>query len=240
VLGKLKIDKPGKIISGTTRNIQRSALKIFLLRLAAAVFSAALFGLLATRSETGFNLGPAFLAGFGFGTAFVGGTGYRILIALWRGQNTPAPASWSGAAATSACATLVALLFFANDPAHATHILCAFGLALNLAYLFVKASCTLAGCCHAIVRCAHLETDLRYLELAATFAVLGLGALLALHDLSLSAIVSLVGHVALRHFSRAKRGRAAFGWPPLRQPGAELAPLHILTLVVLVLSLSQS
>jgi hypothetical protein len=204
---------------------------IFAFRLIAAVGSSAIFGLVATDYRSGGSLTAAIAAGFLFGTAFVGGTGYRIILAVWSRTPVAAPASWSGAAALSSIACIVALGFWPKSFAPASHPILAFALAINFAYLAVKASCMLAGCCHAEVRFLGGVIGLRQVEVLATFAILIASATLAVIDMSLGALVGLLGHTALRLYSRAKRGRAATGWPPLRQPGAELAPLQILTTI---------
>jgi len=208
--------------------------RIFILRILAAVGSAAIFGLVATSTSAGISLIPAVFVAFLFGTAFVGGTGYRIIRSVFTSEHIASPASWSGAAAASAIACLLALALWTRTMDHAARVMLGYTLAINFAYLAVKASCALAGCCHAEVRIAHRTFGLRAVELTITLILLALVSLLSLLDFWLAAFAGLAGHTALRFYSRAKRCRRATGWPPLRQPGAELAPLQLLSLLALV------
>lgn len=202
---------------------------IFATRTLAAVGSSAMFGLVATSTAQGIALLPAVLAGFLFGTVFVGGTGYRIIRSAWSSVHVASPASWSGAAAASAIACLIAMLVWPRTMDGAARLLLGYGLAINFAYLAVKVSCALAGCCHADVRLLGRVFGLRQVEIGATSAILMSAAILSLVDLWLGALVALVGHTLLRLYSRGKRVRWSTGWPPLRQPGAELAPLQMLS-----------
>jgi hypothetical protein len=208
--------------------------RIFLLRLGAAVGSSAIFGLVAMSTSKGIFLLPAVFAAFVFGTAFVGGTGYRIIHAVLTSSHVSSPASWSGAAAASAIACLLALAFLTRSMDFAARLLLAYALAINFAYLAVKASCALAGCCHADVGIAGRTFGLRAVELTVTLILLALVGLLSVQNFWLAAFAGLAGHTGLRYYSREKRCRRATGWPPLRQPGAELAPLQLLTLIALV------
>ena len=106
-----------------------------------------------------------------------------------------------------------------------------YGLAINFAYLCVKASCALAGCCHAEVRLFGRIWGLRKVEIGATLAILVAASAVSVAGLWLGALVGLLGHTLLRLYSRGLRGRWSTGWPPLSQPGAELAPLQLLALI---------
>jgi hypothetical protein len=207
------------------------ALLIFALRLIAAIGSSAIFGLVATSNQDGIALGPALLAGFVFGTVFVGGTGYRIILSVVRSKNVPSPASWSGAAAASAIGCLVTLPLWAGLGNDAARLLLAYALAINFAYLAVKASCMLAGCCHARVPFLGRFLGLRQVEIVVTLATLVAAVLVSFVSPWAGALIGVGLHTVLRLFSRHRRGRWSTGWPPLRQPGAELAPLQVLTLV---------
>jgi hypothetical protein len=207
--------------------------RIFLLRVLSAVGSSAIFGLVATSTSEGIALLPAVLVAIVFGTAFVGGTGYRIIRAVWAKIQVTSPASWSGAAAGSAIASILALAVWTRTGDHAARVLLAYALAINFAYLCVKASCTLAGCCHADIRLLGRNFGLRAIEIATTISILAAAIGLASHNPWLGALVGLLGHTILRLYSRRRRGRWSTGWPPLRQPGAELAPLQLLCLIAI-------
>jgi len=226
--------------SGTTdghRHAPRSpgrALVIFAARLLAALAGSTAFGLVAAAALPQWSIWTAFWLAFGFGFFFVGGTGYRILLAVARGREEAAAASWSGAAAGSALyALLLAALFWTGGGSPA--VLAAYGLGINLAYGCVKTSCALVGCCE-VDRRRHpwwpgaLDLRLVELALAAGLAVATLGLVLSA-QLPLAAIVGIGGHTAQRLASRWLRSRHSTGWPPLRQPGAELAPLYLLTMM---------
>lgn len=109
-----------------------------------------------------------------------------------------------------------------------------YALAINFAYLAVKLSCALAGCCHAEIAFAGRRLGLRPVEIATTVLIIVAASALALVSLWLGALMGFAGHCLLRLFSRAKRGRWSSGWPPLRQPGAELAPLQMLSLIAVL------
>jgi hypothetical protein len=210
---------------------------IFGLRALAAIGSSAIFGLVVTSDAAGIDLPAAILAGLVFGVFFVGGTGYRIIRAVWMRALVAAPASWSGATAASAIAcTLGALGLMAigHDPAR---LLLGYALAINFAYLAVKVSCALAGCCHAEIRLGEWIWALRPVEIGATLFILAATGALWFADPGVGALAGLSGHMLLRLFSRRMRGRWSSGWPPLSQPGAELAPLQVLTLIALLLTI---
>lgn len=204
---------------------------MFSLRLFSAVGASAMFGLVAAAAFPPWSLLTAIGLGFLFGTAFVGGTGYRIIAAVWAGNAVSAPASWSGAAAASASACALGALLVLLVGGNGAPILLAYGLAINVAYVAVKFGCMLTGCCHADVRCLGRTVGLRTVEVAITAMLLAAGGGMGLVNAWLGALVGIGGHCALRLFSRAMRGRFSTGWPPLRQPGAELAPLQLLTVL---------
>lgn len=206
---------------------------VFALRLASAVASSAAFGLAAAAAFPPWSLWSAVGLGFLFGTAFVGGTGYRILIAVASLKSDTAPASWSGAAAASALLAL-ALWFIARwlgGPA--IYVLVGYAIAINLAYLPVKGSCLAAGCCRSVRRIDGLgiSLDLRQIEFGATLLVIAATLALATSFPVLAAVAGILGHLAVRLVSRRWRDRWSWGWPPLRQPGAELAPLAVLAMI---------
>ena len=74
----------------------------------------------------------------------------------------------------------------------------------------------------------------RLAELVGTVLALAAAAGLAMVSMRLAAAVAVGGHLLVRLISRGMRGRWAWGWPPLRQPGAEIAPLVIVLAVSLV------
>lgn len=112
-----------------------------------------------------------------------------------------------------------------------SRLMLGYGLAINFAYLCVNASCALAGCCHAEVRMLGRIWGLRQVEIGTTVAILVAASAVSVVDMRLGALVGLLGHTLLRLYSRGLRGRWSSGWPPLRQPGAELAPLQLLTVI---------
>ena len=205
---------------------------ILALRLAGAVAASAAFGLIATQTRAWDTLPLAVGLGFLFGTGFIGGTGYRIIIAAATGRQEQAPASWSGATAGAALLTLALWLVLVMSGKDGGPALLGFGIGINIAYLLAKFACLSAGCCHA--EPGHgLRADLRVTEIAGTVLVLGAAALLALTHTGLAATVAIGGHLLVRLVSRWMRGRWSWGWPPLRQPGAEIAPLVVLLAVSL-------
>lgn len=215
----------------------RRGLVVFSARLAAALTSSTLFGLTAAGAFPPWSLLTAFLLAFAFGTFFVGGTGYRILIAVARGRQEPAPASWSGAATGSALLVL-ALALAAWPAGGAVHVLAGFALAINAAYVLVKTSCALVGCC-MVDRRLHPHwpagLDLRIIEIGVSLVALAVTAGLVLAgETRLAALAGILAHVAMRLVSRWLRGRFSTGWPPLRQPGSELAPLYLLAIAALL------
>jgi hypothetical protein len=209
------------------------AAQTFAIRLVCAIVGSAIFGLIATSSAQGIALASAVLTGFAFGTAFVGGTGYRILIAFAQNMAEQSPTSWSGAAAASAILTLASLLFWAALGFEPGRLILGYAIAINFAYAGVKLACLRAGCCQAEVSAFGRKLDLRKLECTLTVLVLVCALLVAVFDVWAGALAGLAGHTSLRLFSRAKRNRFSTGWPPLRQPGAELFPLYGLTLIAL-------
>jgi hypothetical protein len=94
----------------------------------------------------------------------------------------------------------------------------------------------LAGCCGAPVTLLRREVDLRHLEIGCTILTLLVAGFSGLLHPAVGASFGTAGHIILRLFSRVKRNRFSWGWPPLRQPGAELAPLYL----VLVLALAST
>lgn len=200
-----------------------SAINVLYLRLAGAVAASAAFGLIAVRVLPAESLPAAIGLGFLFGTSFIGGTGYRIILAAAARRQEPAPASWSGATAGAALLALAmwAIVRFAGGDG--SPVLLGFGIGINIAYLMAKAACFTAGCCHAADD--RFNADLRLIEIVATTMALGGGAVLALVSVPLGAAAAIGGHLAVRMVSRHWRKRWSWGWPPLRQPGAEIAPL---------------
>jgi hypothetical protein len=200
------------------------------------VLASAAFGLIVAQTQSWTGLPTAIGSGFLFGTSFIGGTGYRIVMAAVQGQQREAPASWSGATAGAALLALVMYAVAVLTGGNGGPVLLGFGVGINLAYLLAKFACVSAGCCHADA--AHrLAIDLRSIEIGATIAILAGAAALAWVNLALAALVAIAGHLAVRLLSRRSRGRWSWGWPPLRQPGAEIAPLAMLV-VVSVISLT--
>ena len=199
------------------------AIETLSLRLTGAVAASAAFGLIAVQVLPDASLPAAIGLGFLFGTSFIGGTGYRIILATIAARREPAPASWSGATAGAALLALVlwaVALLFGRD---GSPVLLGFGVGINIAYLLAKSACLSAGCCHALGE--RHGVDLRVLELAATGVVLVTAGVLAFANVRAAAGLAIAGHLGVRLVSRRMRGRWSWGWPPLRQPGAEIAPL---------------
>lgn len=206
---------------------------VFVLRLLGAVGSSVAFGLIAALAWSPWNFWLAFGLGFVFGTAFVTGTGYRILIAVARNQLAAAPASWSGASAGACIGAFAVWLATVIGSGEGAFVLLALGIAINLAYLPVKAACRLKDCCGALVALGGI--DLRLAEIAATVVVLAAaGAVASAGFTSPAASIAIAGHLLVRLASRRLRGRWSWGWPPLSQPGAELTPLALLTVLSLL------
>ncbi len=205
---------------------------VFALRLAGAVAASMAFGLVAAASFPPWSFWPAFGLGFLFGTAFIGGTGYRIIIGVIRRSTASAPASWSGATVGSALYAAALWAVVTGFGLDGRFVLLAYGIAINLAYLPVKLACLRVGCCTA----THGHTtpgavDLRIIEIGATIGVLVASAGLAALNIGLGGTLAIGAHLAIRAMSRYLRDRTSWGWPPLRQPGSELAPLLLLLLL---------
>jgi hypothetical protein len=208
---------------------------VFVLRLLGAIGSSAAFGLIAALAWSPWNFWGAVGLGFLYGTAFVMGTGYRILITFARRQASPSPASWSGATVGATIGALLLWLLAVAQKGDADFVLLALGIAINLAYLPIKSACRIKDCCAATVDLRGI--DLRFAEIAATCLVLLVaGAIAVSGQVALAAVIAIAGHLVVRLLSRRLRGRGSWGWPPLVQPGAELAPLT-LALVVSTLGL---
>lgn len=202
---------------------------VLVLRLLGAVLASAAFGLIAALTLPQWSFLSAVALGFLFGTSFIAGTGYRIILGAARGSTDPAPASWSGATVGAALFGLVAWMMAAALGANGIFVLLGLGVAINVAYLFAKAACLKADCCHAT---RAMDADLRVVEVTATGLILVATGVVALAvSVPLAAVLALVGHLVVRLCSRRWRGRTSWGWPPLRQPGAELAPLMVLAVV---------
>jgi hypothetical protein len=196
------------------------------LRVASAVASSALFGLLSAKLLPFDFWTSAFLLAFVFGFFFVGGTGYRILIAVaLRDPSLHAAASWSGASAISGLAVLAAAAALVLADLDASLLLAAYALAINAAYGLVKIACLNAGCCQTSCRHQHLLAglDLRAAEFAGTALVIILAAgLFRLDLLALAATVGLGGHLAIRFISRWFRDRMPVSLSALTRVGQEL------------------
>jgi len=202
---------------------------IFALRLGGAVAASVAFGLIAAAGFLPWSFWTAVGLGFLFGTAFIGGTGYRIIIGVVRRSTAPAPASWSGATAGSALYAAFLYGVASLVGSDGAPVLLAYGMAIGIAYLPVKLACLQIGCC-TVGHGHHLpgDMDLRLLEAGLTLVVLAIGGALAFVNAGLAGLVVIAGHLAIRLLSRHLRDRRSWGWPPLRQPGAELAPLALL------------
>lgn len=205
---------------------------VFALRIGGAIAASVVFGLIATTAFIPWDFWRAVLLGFLFGTAFIGGTGYRIILGVIRVSSAAAPASWSGATAGAALyATGLFAIALLNNGDGAL-VMLAFGMAIGVAYLPIKLACLRVGCCttgHGHRTPA--DIDLRMLEVGLTLAVLASAGALAFVHAGIAALVAVGGHLGIRIVSRHMRNRAAWGWPPLHQPGAELAPLALLCML---------
>jgi hypothetical protein len=187
------------------------------------------FGLIAAAGFPHWLFATAVGLGFLFGTAFIGGTGYRIILGVIRVSMAPAPASWSGATAGSALYAVILWAILAGGGHDGVFVLLAYGVAINIAYLPVKLACLRVGCCrvaHGHVTPANI--DLRKLEAGLTIGVLAATAAIAPLGAGAGAITAIGGHLGVRAMSRHLRNRGSWGWPPLRQPGSEIAPLALL------------
>lgn len=202
---------------------------VFGLRLTAAVVGSVAFGLVAATAFPPWSFWGAVLLGFLFGTAFMVGTGYRILHALALRQAGKAPASWSGATCGAALLSLGLWAWSHWHGLQAGFIALAFGIAINLAYLLVKMACLKTGCCRSVR--PGLPLDLRKFEIGISIVLLIAATGLASVSIGGAAVLATGGHLAMRVFSRHMRGRWSWGWPPLRQPGAELFPLLLIGIV---------
>ncbi len=199
------------------------------LRLFAVVSASTVFGLIASTGAGTRYWGAAVGLAILFGFFFLLGTGHRILLAIfisqWRRQVS---ATWAGAAASVALATVTCILVNKEQSARAMHYAASAGLAINVAYPFVKMACIEAGCCRALRY--RKSIDLRWQEIilsAHILAATGL-AILASRD-AIAASLAFGGHLALRYYSRFARGRL----PPngLYQAGIglEIVPLIAVT-----------
>ena len=223
-------------LAGDKFHLSRSTL----LRLASAIGSAAIFGMLAAPVLRGAYWPSAFALAFVYGFFFVGGTGFRILLAVaLQDASRKASASWSGATTASALAALAAaLLLLLRGGQDAVILLAAYAVAINTAYIPVKFACVEAGCCHAhrrdrlVIR----DHDLRHVEIVASAVVLA-ATLMAIWAgaTGLAACLGVGGHLAIRLLSRWSRDRLpAAGAQPGAQPGTqdeikgqELVPLAL-------------
>lgn len=206
---------------------------VLTLRLAGAVVASAAFGLIAVMAFPQGSLPLAIGLGFLFGTSFIGGTGYRIILAAVARREQAAPASWSGATAGAALFALVLWAVLRLLGWDASPVLLGFGIGINIAYLLAKTACISADCCHSLPE-RGLSVDLRRIELGGVVVTLLAAAAMATISMHLAAALAIGGHLLVRLLSRWARDRWSWGWPPLRQPGAEIAPL----VVILVLSLA--
>jgi hypothetical protein len=216
------------------------------LRLASAVGSAAVFGMLAAPvmgPVTGLAYWPsAFALAFVYGFFFVGGTGYRILIAVaTQDASRKASASWSGATSASALAALAGALMLVSSDGAAGLVLAAYGVAINAAYIPVKFACLEAGCCHAhrrdrlVIR----DHDLRRVEISLS-AVVAATALTALWSSGpgLAAVLGIGGHLAIRLLSRWSRNRLPGPGLADEVTGQEIVPLALALVMALALALA--
>lgn len=206
--------------------------QVFATRLSGAVLASAAFGLIAAQVPAGGSLPVAIGLGFLFGTSFIGGTGYRIIAAVLSGRQGHAPASWSGASAGATLFALALWVVMLLLKLPAAPVLLGFGVGINIAYLLAKTACISAGCCHAAPD--RIRADLRLVEIGATVSTLVLTALMFVIAPGFAGAVAIAGHLIIRLLSRGLRGRWSWGWPPLRQPGAEIAPLALAMLVSLL------
>lgn len=224
-------DEAGWQIAGS---VLEKATGTLALRLAGAVFASAAFGLIVVQARSWEAVPSAVGFGFLFGASFIAGTGYRIILAAVSGRRPHAAASWSGATTGSALLALGLLLIKMLSGHDGGPVLLGFGVAINIAYLLAKFGCVSAGCCHADAQ-HRFGGDLRIFEIIGTLLILSVAVLLIPASVLLSAQVAIGGHLLVRMASRWMRGRWSWGWPPLRQPGAEIAPLLVLFALASVL-----
>lgn len=91
----------------------------------------------------------------------------------------------------------------------------------------------MVGCCRATHRHHRASrVSLPVVEAVVSALILGLAAILGQGNPALGGGVAIGGHLIQLLTSRYLRDCWSWGWPPLRQPGAELAPLYILTALV--------
>jgi hypothetical protein len=199
---------------------------VLLLRLGGAILASAVFGLVAAAAFPPWNFWVAFGLGFLFGTAFMVGTGYRILVAVARRRIEPTPVSWSGATAATALLTLAIGVALMLQGRETQFVWLALGIAINFAYLPIKTACLKVGCCQAVRPFA--LRDLRVTEIALSLAVIVVAAVFtATGSVQLGGCIAIGGHLGIRLLSRHMRERWSWGWPPFRQPGAELFPVAL-------------
>ncbi len=206
--------------------------RVFLLRVASAIVSAAAFGLLAAPVLSWPHLQAAFFLAFCFGFFYVGGTGYRIVLAVaLRDATRHTAASWTGATAASSLAALAAATVLAALGRDDMLLLAAYAVAINVAYLPVKLACLGAGCCVArrpLAAPGGRRLDLRRLEIGLTLAALLVAlASLAGGEPSAAAILGLFGHLAVRLLSRWARRRMPHRVFSPGGTGQEFAPLML-------------
>tara|TARA_R110002020_G_scaffold27424_9_gene88380 strand:+ start:12420 stop:13109 length:690 start_codon:yes stop_codon:yes gene_type:complete len=214
-------------LAGDTFHLSRSTL----LRLASAIGSAAVFGMLAAPVLQAAYWPSAFALAFIYGFFFVGGTGFRILIAVAvQDASRKASASWSGATTASALAVLAVALLLGPGGQEAPLLLAAYAVAINFAYIPVKLACVEAGCCHAhrrdrlVIR----DHDLRHVEITASVVVLAASlATLWAGSAGMAACLGAGGHLAIRLLSRWSRDRLPASGLPNEIKGQELVPLAL-------------
>ena len=206
--------------------------RVFLLRVASAIASATVFGLLAAPVLSWPHLPAAFVLAFCFGFFFVGGTGYRIVVAVaLRDATRHTAASWTGATAASSLAAIAGAIVLAALGRDGVLLLAAYAVAINAAYLPVKLACLGAGCCVArrpLAAPGGRRLDLRRLEIGLTLAVLLVAfASLAGGAPAAAAILGLFGHMAVRLLSRWARRRMPHRVFSPDGTGQEFAPLML-------------
>jgi hypothetical protein len=204
------------------------------LRVVATLLSAILFGIFAGSPGS-----PAAIAllSLAFLLVFVLGAAYRIFINVWLLRHELVSPSWSGATAASALAVVVAALAIRLLGADPDPLFIGYAIAINVAFLLVKPGCLIGGCCGArrSLPLLNISVELRYLEIIATAAILVITIVAALSGFTATAPLGLGAHTVLRLLAHRWLHGAAASWIPLRQPGVELVPLYLLTVLSLVI-----
>lgn len=213
------------------------AVTVIGLRLSSATLGSVVFGLMGAGFIDPWSMANAALLSVLFGTAFAGMTGYRLIRFAWRGGVDKNPVTWSDVVTCTALAAAVGCIPLPVSGLAAEDLLCAYGLAVNAAYLPAKIACLVAGCCRSTRHVVVLgrEVDLRRIELSLTAIVLAAAIITVPLNTQGAALIGLGGHLLVRLFSHWWRHLLPRTWHPLHHPTAEFSSL-VLLIVLTVLT----